>query len=114
MAKANNNFDLALKLASRYYGVSYSWLHACAYSEGHIEGRRKPGGPIDPFIMNRQGSGAGGWMQFMESTFYGNLEGAKPIPRKYRKWTSKLGQAYVAAYMFKHGQSGQWAGSGCN
>jgi len=112
--RANRDFHYALKLASEHYGVAYSWLHACAHSEGHIHGRRTPGGPIDPFVMNHGGSGAGGWMQFMEPTFYGNLRGANPLPRKYHKWNSKLGQAYVAAYMFKIGQSRQWTGPGCN
>lgn len=113
-AAANRDFHLALKLASRHYGVSYSWLHACAHSEGHIDGRRPGYREKDPFIMNHQGSGAGGWLQFMEPTFYGNLRGANPVPKKYRKWNSKVGQAYVAAYMFKIGQSRQWTGAGCN
>lgn len=110
---ANTDLHAALRLAARHHGVSYTWLHSCAHSEGHIDGRRSPGGPIDPFIMNHQGSGAGGWMQFMESTFYGNLEGASTLPSKYKRWNSKLGQAYVAAYMFSIGQSRQWTGAGC-
>lgn len=113
LAAANRDFHLALKLASKHYNVSYSWLHACAHSEGHIDGRRPGYNQKDPFIMNHQGSGAGGWMQFMESTFYGNIHGANPIPLKYRKWNNRVGQAYVAAYMFKIGQSRQWAGAGC-
>lgn len=114
LAAANRDLHLALKLASKHYGVSYSWLHACAHSEGHIDGRRPGYKEKDPFIMNHQGSGAGGWLQFMSPTFYGNIRGAAPIPNKYHKWNSRVGQAYVAAYMFKIGQSRQWTGAGCN
>lgn len=112
-AARNADFDLALRAAAKRYGVSYSWLHACAKSEGHIEGRRTPGGPIDPFIMNNSGSDAGGWMQFMPGTFYGYVGRTSGYPAKYKKWKSKVGQAYTAAYMFKIGQSGQWMGAGC-
>lgn len=112
-AEANKDFNKALKLASKRYGVSYRWLHACAHSEGHIHGRRTPGGPIDPFIMNHGGSGAGGWMQFMESTFYGYVNSTSGYPVQYKHWKSKVGQAFVAAYMFKIGESNQWTGAGC-
>lgn len=51
-------------------------------------------------------------MQFMESTLNGNVKNVA-IPRQYKRWHSKVGQAYTAAYMFHIGQSGQWAGKGC-
>ena len=109
-AKQDRKFTYALKKAARRYHVSYSWLLACALSEG----LSRPG---EPFVMNHEGSGAGGWMQFMESTFYGNAPNARAgnkFPRRYVKWNSKVGQAYTAAYMFHIGQSGQWTGNGCN
>lgn len=112
-AARNSDFDLALRAAAKRYGVSYNWLHACAKSEGHIEGRRTPGGPIDPFIMNHGGSGAGGWMQFMHPTFYGYVGRTSGYPSKYKKWNSKVGQAYTAAYIFKTEGSRQWTGAGC-
>lgn len=117
--KANRNFHLALRLASRKFGVSYGWLHACAHSEGHIHGYRyKNHVPqkhlgLDPFIMNIGGSGAGGWMQFMEGTFDSYPEARKSLPRQYRQWEDRLGQAYTAAYVFKTEGSGQWTGPGC-
>jgi len=102
----NGNFHLALQAASNRYGVSYRWLHACAHSEGHSHGS-------DPFIMNHGGSGAGGWMQFMRPTFNGYVGWTSRYPAKYRKWNSKVGQAYTAAYIFKTEGSGQWTGAGC-
>jgi hypothetical protein len=109
-AKQDRKFTYALRKAARRYHVSYNWLLACALSEG----LSRPG---EPFVMNHGGSGAGGWMQFMEGTFYGNAPNARrgnKFPRRYVKWNSKVGQAYTAAYMFHIGQSGQWTGAGCN
>lgn len=103
----NQKFTRALKRAARHYGVSYSWLLSCALDEG----LSRPG---EPWKMNNEGSGAGGWMQFMQSTLEDNLYRVRDtVPRKYRKWRSKVGQAYVAAAMFKAGQSGQWTGDSC-
>jgi len=104
--KQDRDIHLALKGASARYGVSYSWLHACAHSEGLSDGRTY-------FVMNHEGSGAGGPLQFMESTFKSNVPNVD-IPPQYKKWTSNVGQAYTAAYMFKIGQSRQWTGAGCN
>ena len=96
----------AVEAAAVEYGVSAAWLHACVSTEGGHNG----------WVMNHGGSGAGGWFQFMESTFYGYVDDARRtnrFPKKYAKWTSRVGQAYTAAYMFKIGQSGQWTGAGC-
>lgn len=113
LAAANRDLHLALKLASKHYGVSYSWLHACAHSEGHIDGRRPGYKEKDPFIMNHQGSGAGGWMQWMESSFNAYPQARTMLPYQYRQWKDRLGQAYTAAYVFKQEGSRQWTGSGC-
>jgi len=105
-AYQDRHIHRAIRAAAKKYGVSYSWLHACAHSEGLRDGG-------EPWVMNTSGSGAGGWFQFMESTLYGNVKHVD-IPRRYKRWNSKVGQAYTAAYMFKIGQSGQWTGPGCN
>jgi hypothetical protein len=107
----NSNFHYALSLASRTTGVSWAWLHNCDHSEGS-----------DAFVYNKLGSGAYGPMQFMHGTFYGNVgaafyfvrhHGAPGLPSVYMNWSSNIGQAVTAAYMFRIGQSGQWSGSGC-
>lgn len=96
----------SIDAAAREYRVSASWLHACVSSEGGHGG----------WVMNHQGSGAGGWFQFMKPTFYGYVGRARSgnrFPKKYARWNSRVGQAYTAAYMFKIGESNQWSGSGC-
>lgn len=106
-ALRDHNFNRALHAAATHFGVSYQRLYDCASSEGgHWEWR-----------WNHSGSGAGGWLQFMKPTFDSNVQAKaviKVLPRAYRKFTSRAGQAYVGAYMFSIGQSHQWTGSGCN
>ncbi len=109
-----HNFDWILKRAAITFGISFSWIHACSHDEANTHDR----GPI----WNSKGSGAFGWMQFMSGTFYGNVDAAFAsarnrgfhVPGKYKKWSSRVGQAVTASYMFKIGQSGQWTGAACN
>lgn len=104
--RRNARFTVALRAAASHYGVSYNWLYNCAQSEGGVWEWR----------MNRGGSGAGGWMQFMSSTFYAYVRHdrvRRVIPAKYRVWNSRVGQAYTSAYMFSIGESHQWTGAGC-
>jgi hypothetical protein len=101
--------------AARYvqaaFPGTYGWLFTCAGSEGGFRG----------FIMNRQGSGAGGWLQFMRGTFYAFVDEAIAVararglyvPSSARSWYSPLGQALTGAYMRSRGLSYHWAGSGC-
>jgi hypothetical protein len=111
LQRADQDFERALRLASNVYGVSYSWLHSCAGSEGGFRG----------WIPNHSGSGAGGWMQFLAGTFYANVDGALTYARPrvrvslgaYRSWYSRVGQAFTAAHMFRSGESSQWTGAGC-
>lgn len=108
------NFDWMLERAAKKFNVSYSWIHNCAHDEGDTHYRG--------FIMNSRGSGAGGWMQFMSGTFYDNVGSAflvirgkgMPVPLKFKYWTSKVGQAVTASYMFYRGWSSQWTGASCN
>jgi hypothetical protein len=104
---------VATKLVQRVYPGTQWWLLSCSKTEGGW----------GPFVYNRQGSGAAGWMQFMPSTFYGNLDNALADFYK-RGFTvargrvasvySPLGQAIVAGYMRYYGKDrGHWYGSGC-
>lgn len=107
-----HDFETAAFFADRIWPGTYGWLDSCSSSEGGH----------GAWVPNRYGSGAGGWMQFMSGTFYGNVDGAfaeatargYPIPASARSWHSELGQAVTAAWMRYHGKdAGQWTGARC-
>ncbi len=96
------NWLTAVSLAQRAYPGTADWLLKISRREGGW-GR---------FVMNSQGSGCGGWMQFMSSTYwayshsaYNDLarRGWRIDPRS-NSWTDPLGQAVTAAYMRYTGQ----------
>ena len=100
----------AVGLVSRYYPAG-AWLRSCSASEGD-HGR---------WVPNTQGSGAGGWMQFMEGTWRGfapdaftdaRRRGMALEPRHF-SWYSPVGQAVTGAYMYVNGLRGHWVGAGC-
>lgn len=87
----------AVNLVQRIYPGTKDWLLYISHREGGW-GR---------FVMNSQGSGAGGWMQFMSSTFYAYNDRAFAdarhrgfiIPESVNTWTHPMGQAVTAGYM---------------
>lgn len=87
----------AVDRVQRIYPGTKSWLLYISHREGGW-GR---------FVMNTQGSGAGGWMQFMASTFYAYNDRAFADARSRgfivneaaNRWTHPLGQAITAGYM---------------
>lgn len=99
-----NDWRTSVRIAQRPYPGTDSWLLFISKREGGY-GR---------FVMNHQGSGAGGWMQFMASTFYGYNEAAAAdlrrrgfnIPDNVMVWTHPLGQALTAGYMRYYGKDG--------
>jgi hypothetical protein len=101
----------AVRIVQRVWPGTEGWLRSCSASEGGS----------GAFVMNRQGSGAGGWLQFMSGTFYGHIGAAVAearsrgfdIPVMARSWGSPLGQAATGAYMYSHGMSYHWVGAGC-
>lgn len=109
---ASRDFATAARFADRIWPGTEGWLLSCSSSEGgHGE-----------FVMNRGGSGAGGWMQFMSGTFYGNVASAFAeavehgvnLPVRLAKWDNPLAQAVTAAWMRYHGHDrGQWTGASC-
>lgn len=112
-SRANRDFTSAAFVAhSVFPEISTSRLWNRASAEGGHGG----------WVWNNSGSGAGGWFQFMEGTYYGRSAGAFayarshgfPIPPKYNSFYSLLGQNLTAAYMFNLGLecSGEgWAAS---
>ena len=94
----------SVRLSQRIYPGTASWLLYISDREGGW----------GPFVMNRQGSGAGGWLQFMASTFYAYVDDARRdverrgfiVPPGVWTWTHPLGQALTGAYMRFTGRDG--------
>ena len=92
-----NDWRTAVRITQRVFPGTQDWLLYISHREGGY----------GPFVMNHQGSGAGGWMQFMASTFYGYNDDARQavLARGFRVdpavfvWTHPLGQALTAGYM---------------
>lgn len=112
LQSSTSDWATAVRLAQKPFPGTASWLLSCSASEGSH----------GAFVMNRQGSGAGGWMQFMSGTFYGYVDRAFTdarrrgyhVPTRHRSWTSPMGQALTAGYMrYHHLDRGHWYGSGC-
>jgi hypothetical protein len=101
---ATNDWRTSVTLAQRIYPGTSSWLL-------HISDRE---GGWGPFVMNHQGSGAGGWLQFMASTFYAYVGDAQAdvarrgfhVDPSVWTWTQPLGQALTGAYMRYTGRDG--------
>ena len=106
----------AIEEAQSVYPGSGPWLRSCSSTEG--AGRSLS---INYFQLNHQGSGAGGWLQFMRSTFERMFAAAKAdaeargfiVPRSAASWSSRLGQALAGGWAYTHGATGEWYGSGC-
>lgn len=94
---ANWDWPTAVRLVQRVYPGTSDWLLTISRREGGW-GR---------FVMNSQGSGAGGWMQFMSSTYYAYNDRAFAdlrsrgfiVPESANSWTHPMGQAITAGYM---------------
>ena len=99
-----NDWRTSVRLAQRIYPGTSDWLLYISRREGGW----------GPFVMNHQGSGAGGWLQFMASTFYAYDDDARAdVARRGFKvdpsiwtWTHPLGQALTGAYMRYTGRDG--------
>lgn len=99
-----NDWVTAVRLVQRIYPSTAEWLLYISGREGGHGG----------FVMNHQGSGAGGWMQFMASTFYAHNDEAFAdarrrgfiIDARTNSWTHPLGQAITAGYMRFTGKDG--------
>lgn len=99
-----NDWQTAVQLVQRVYPGTADWLLYISRREGGHGG----------FVMNHQGSGAGGWMQFMSGTYYGYSDDAFAdlarrgfiVDRRTNSWYHPLGQAITAAYMRYTGRDG--------
>ena len=100
------DWQTSVRLVQRVFPGTASWLLYISHREGGW----------GSFKMNYQGSGCGGWMQFMPSTYYAYAPAAFAAVRSRgftvdpanNDWRSPLGQAITAGYM-------KWAGrEGCH
>jgi len=109
--EGNNAWHRAVHEAQRPYPGTEPWLLSCSASEGG-HGR---------WVPNGDGSGAGGWLQFMSGTFWRMYGAARAdviargfrVPSSAADWHSPLGQALAGAWGVTHGRSGEWYGGGC-
>ena len=107
----NSAWTKAVKEVQRAYPGTEDWLMSCSASEGG-HGR---------WVPNSQGSGVGGWLQFMPGTWAGFYRHAHQevtargfrVPASAESWYSPLGQALAGAWGVTHGMSHHWAGHGC-
>lgn len=104
----------AVRLVGRYFGAGVAaWERSCS--------RIGSEGGWGRWVSNTQGSGAGGWLQFMPGTFnsvIGRAIGSARrrgmyVPSSARSWHSPLGQALAGVQMLADGRRNEWTGSGC-
>lgn len=102
----------AVQYVQRWYPGSAGWLMSCSSSEGGWGG----------WVPNTQGSGAGGWMQYMEGTFWSDYSSATrdlrsrgiSVPSSSASWYNALGQAIAAGWAYGHARPpGKWTGARC-
>lgn len=106
-----SGWQRAVYEVQKAYPDTKGWLLSCSASEGGW-GR---------WVPNSQGSGVGGWLQFMPGTFAGFVARAIVdvrrrgfrVPRSAWSWYSPLGQALAGAWGVRNGMSHHWHGSGC-
>ncbi len=106
-----NDWLTAVRIAQRAYPGTDWWLISCSASEGGH----------GPWVPNRGGSGASGWMQFLSGTFNRMWKAAKDdvtargfrLPPGADDWYSPLAQALAGAWGYENGRRGEWYGHGC-
>lgn len=94
---ASGDWRTSVALVQRAYPGTADWLLYISRREGGHGG----------FVMNHAGSGAGGWMQFMSSTYYAYNDRAYAdirargfiVDESTNSWTHPMGQAITAGYM---------------
>jgi len=104
---------MAVEEVQSVFPGSAGWLRSCSAPTSE--------GGWGRWIPNTQGSGAGGWLQFMHSTFwrmYGVAERVARergfrVPKSAASWYSPLGQALAGAWGYLNGRRHEWSGSGC-
>lgn len=114
----------AVELVDEHLGHG-AWLLSCSLPRsegGHGRWIWNGGGTLADWPTRPPwSSGAGGWLQFVESTFDSVIDGAVIRARRHRLevpafaavWTHPLGQAIAGVEMLERGRVGEWSGYGC-
>ena len=102
------DWQTAVRIVQRTWPGTAAWMLSCSAHEGGH----------GSFVMNYQGSGAGGWMQYMESTWASHYSAAlalargehRPVPSRWAgRWRNPVGQAFAAGWGYSH-QRSAWTG----
>lgn len=125
-----NDWVTAVRIVQRVWPGTESWLLSCSGGEGsHGDWVWNGGTPLGLSVVEAvreenagtlvvHGSGAGGWMQFMEGTFDGQFAAAMAAartihralpPSQSRNWFSALGQAFAAGHARYIGETSAWS-----
>lgn len=119
-----NDWLTAVRVVQVAYPGSSWWLTSCSASEGgHGEWVWNGGYPLSQYPSKpSRSSGAGGWGQYMEGTFWTDYRAAVAdlrqrgfkIPPGSSSWYSPLGQAIAMGWAYGHSRPhGKWLGGGC-
>lgn len=96
------DFVVSLQLAGIAYGQDWRALERCALSEGYRRAERHD----RHNARTNDASGSLGPLQFIRSTWL-------TTPYARLDWTRQDVQAHAAAWMWRAGRRGEWAGRGC-
>lgn len=99
-----NDWQTSVRLVQRIYPGTSNWLLTISRREGGWGG----------FVMNTQGSGCGGWLQYAPSTYWAYSGDAFADAKRrgfivdpaWNQWTHPMGQALTGAYMRFTGRDG--------
>jgi hypothetical protein len=103
-----NDWLTAVRIVQRTWPGTAAWEWSCSAHEGGH----------GPFVMNTQGSGSGGWLQYLQGTFYSHYSHAVALARQRHLpippasagvWTNPLGQAFAGGWGYSFNRSA-WAG----
>lgn len=116
---AETDWLSAVAVVQRWFPGSSGWLISCSSGEGGHGGFVYFGHLSYPKYGSH--TTPGGWMQFMQDTFWNEFQNARAylrtrgvaLPASSASWFSPLGQAVAGAYALLRGHTGAWTGSGC-
>lgn len=125
-----NDWQTAVNIVQRVWPGTKKWLLSCSTGEGGHSYWKWNGGA--PFASSAHGSGAGSWMQYLNTTFISHFNAAYQLARSRRlplplrpartlapyspsevdrsrsQWTSPLAVAFAAGWARYIGNTSAW------